>query len=153
MQQGAKNLSLTSTCFLSFAAHGVLQDIVREYNSRVFQGPPGPPGPPGPAGYSRWFGSHGNATDLLEYIKCEQLHYDVANHKFYSKSKLVEVLVDTVPHLVSSSSRSATQHRTEPQWTRRHRTCGTTWPSRSPRIQPVVWFPRKRHWYSGIHQK
>lgn len=71
---------------------------MKEYNSRVFQGPPGPPGPPGPAGYSRWFGSHGNATDLLEYIKCEQLYYGATNHK---NNKTAEVLVDTAPHLIS----------------------------------------------------
>ena len=55
-----------------FAAHGVLHNIVSTYNSRIVQGPPGPAGPPGPPGYSGFSGTYGNATELLEYIKCER---------------------------------------------------------------------------------
>lgn len=64
-------MTFVSPCFLWSAAHGVVRDIMREYR-HVFQGPPGPPGHPG---YSHWLHSHGNATDLVEYIKCEWLSY------------------------------------------------------------------------------
>lgn len=72
MKPEAQKLFLASPSFLSFAARGVLHDIVREYNSRVFQGPPGPPGPAGPPGNSQLFGSHANVTDLVEYIKSKE---------------------------------------------------------------------------------
>lgn len=71
--------------FLKFSAHGVLHDILREYNSSILQGPAGPPGPPGPPGSSRWFGSHGNVTELLEYIKCKYttgLLFDMVTFKW-----------------------------------------------------------------------
>ncbi|XP_052359173.1 collagen alpha-1(XVII) chain-like [Oncorhynchus keta] len=53
--------------------HGLLRDVVENRSqlekSQVVQGPPGPPGPPGAPGFSRVFGSHSNATDLVEYIR------------------------------------------------------------------------------------
>lgn len=44
-------------------------------SERVTHGPPGLPGPPGPPGYTQWFGSHRNATDLVEYIKCKRFYF------------------------------------------------------------------------------
>ncbi|TNN77878.1 hypothetical protein EYF80_011935 [Liparis tanakae] len=73
------NMAVQVTDYIK--SRGLLHDIVREYNSRVFQGPPGPPGPAGPPGHSRWSGSSGNATDLLGYIKSHGLLRDVdRNH-------------------------------------------------------------------------
>lgn len=65
--------------FIIFSAHGVLHDILKDFNNSVFQGLPGPPGPPGPPGHTRGFVPHGNATELLEYIKCEFVLYMIYN--------------------------------------------------------------------------
>ncbi|XP_021414891.2 collagen alpha-1(XVII) chain [Oncorhynchus mykiss] len=65
------NIAVRVTDYIKY--HGLLRDVVENRSqlekSQVVQGPPGPPGPPGAPGFSRVFGSHSNATDLVEYIR------------------------------------------------------------------------------------
>ncbi|XP_031655826.1 collagen alpha-1(XVII) chain-like isoform X1 [Oncorhynchus kisutch] len=65
------NIAVRVTDYIKY--HGLLRDVVDNRSqlekSQVVQGPPGPPGPPGRPGFSRVFGSHSNATDLVEYIR------------------------------------------------------------------------------------
>ncbi|XP_031655827.1 collagen alpha-1(XIII) chain-like isoform X2 [Oncorhynchus kisutch] len=67
------NIAVRVTDYIKY--HGLLRDVVDNRSqlekSQVVQGPPGPPGPPGRPGFSRVFGSHSNATDLVEYIRGE----------------------------------------------------------------------------------
>lgn len=84
-------------------AQGLLHDSARGHHERAVQGPQGPPGPPGPPGNTRWFGSHGNATDLVEYIRCKIIK------SITKKSRSNQVLIQTVTYRTETTT--ITKHK------------------------------------------